>query len=118
MLFAALDRIDSYTRITEVIHGAYRGADTLANEWALQRKRKPNPFPAAWDIHGTAAGPIRNKQMLVEGKPELVVAFPGRHGTKDMKIQADNAGIRVIEIEGSGDEIYYRDYTRHPSGNC
>ncbi len=34
-------------------------------------------FPADREKHGRAAGPIRNKQMLEEGKPDLVAAFPG-----------------------------------------
>ena len=38
-------------------------------------------FPADWNMHGRAAGPIRNQQMLDEGKPELVVSFLGGRGT-------------------------------------
>lgn len=32
-------------------------------------------FPAKWNEHGKAAGPIRNQQMLTEGKPDVVFAF-------------------------------------------
>lgn len=48
---------------------------------------------------GRAAGPMRNKQMLEEGKPDLVVAFPGGAGTENMVKQAKAAGIRVLRIE-------------------
>jgi hypothetical protein len=41
-------------------------------------------FPANWKVYGRAAGPIRNMKMLLEGKPDLVVAFPGGIGTADM----------------------------------
>ena len=45
-------------------------------------------FKADWDKFGRAAGPIRNAQMLREGKPDLVVAFPGGRGTANMVAQA------------------------------
>ena len=56
-------------------------------------------YPADWDTHGRGAGPIRNKQMLEEGKPDLVIAFPGGKGTANMIGQAKEAGIPVREIE-------------------
>lgn len=46
--------------------------------------------------HGRAAGPIRNQQMLDEGKPHLVVAFPGGTGTADMVRRAQAAGVLVL----------------------
>ncbi len=36
--------------------------------------------------------------MIDEGKPDLVIAFPGRRGTADMKARALKAGIAVIEV--------------------
>jgi hypothetical protein len=36
--------------------------------------------------------------MLEEGRPELVVAFPGERGTADMMSRARNAGIEDIEV--------------------
>jgi hypothetical protein len=41
---------------------------------------------------------MRNQQMLDEGRPTLVVAFPGGRGTADMMRRARVAGIEVIEI--------------------
>lgn len=95
--FDALDRIDAETMIETVIHGQARGADSLADEWASDRVRWVQPFPADWQTFGRSAGPIRNRLMLVNGKPDLVVAFPGGRGTADMVRQARRAGIRVIE---------------------
>lgn len=45
--------------------------------------------------NGKAAGPIRNQRMLDEGKPDLVVAFPGGRGTADMVRRAKAAGVPV-----------------------
>src|SRR5690348_8540698 len=60
-----------------IISGAARGVDTVALDWAVINWCPSEEYPADWDTHGKAAGPIRNKQMLEEGKPDLVVAFPG-----------------------------------------
>lgn len=96
-VFRALDGIDQDSRITDVIHGAARGADTLAHEWAYQRQRRMWPYHADWKKYDKAAGPIRNQRMLDEGKPDMVVAFPGGAGTADMKKRARRAGVMVVE---------------------
>jgi hypothetical protein len=95
-LFCVLDGIHAATPIGLVIHGAYRGADTLAAEWAKSRQVRELPFAADWNAypHG-AAGPIRNSRMLAEGKPDLVVAFPGNRGTADMVRKAEHANVPV-----------------------
>jgi hypothetical protein len=51
---------------------------------------------ADWRKYGAAAGPIRNQRML-EGPPDIVVAFAGGKGTADMVQRARAAGIAVIE---------------------
>jgi hypothetical protein len=56
-------------------------------------------YPADWAKHGRAASPIRNQQMLDEGRPNLVVAFPGGRGTADMVRRARSAGVEVIEVD-------------------
>ena len=88
-----------------VISGGAIGADFLIkcvvqymNEqlgWKLGFKE----YPADWKKYGRGAGPIRNQQMLDEGKPNLVVAFPGGRGTADMVARAKKAGVKVIEID-------------------
>lgn len=97
-LFATLDRLHRERGIAVIIHGDANGTDYLANRWAGERPVHVLAFPADWNKHGRAAGPIRNQRMLDEGKPDLVVAFPGGRGTEDMKCKARKAGITVIEI--------------------
>lgn len=86
-----------------LIHGCAKGADqlseyttremfnTLGTMIAYER------YPADWEKYGKAAGPIRNKQMLDEGKPDMVIAFlaPDSRGTKNMIEQAEKADIPV-----------------------
>jgi hypothetical protein len=81
-----------------LIHGGARGTDLLAEDWAIGHWCDWTEFEADWDTHGKKAGPIRNQQMLEEGKPDVVVAFPGGKGTADMVRRAKKAGIEVIEM--------------------
>jgi len=80
-----------------VIEGGAPGADSLGADWARRAGIEVVTFPADWKTHRRAAGPIRNKRMLDEGKPTLVVAFPGGKGTAGMMKLARAAGVPVIE---------------------
>jgi hypothetical protein len=84
--------------ITEVIQGGAKGADRTARSVAEQLGIMVREFPADWEKYGKAAGPIRNQQMLNEGKPDLVIAFPGGKGTQDMINRAKKAGVKVTKI--------------------
>jgi hypothetical protein len=66
-----------------IIHGGAKGADTLADQWAITNWVKIEEYKPNWEKHGKAAGPIRNKQMLDEGKPDLVIALRKRYGEYD-----------------------------------
>jgi len=83
-----------------VIHGAARGADSLAGRWAKENNIPVEEFPADWNRYGRRAGYIRNAQMLKEGKPELVIAFPGGPGTKMMVELARSAGVVTVVVQG------------------
>jgi hypothetical protein len=85
---------------TVVVHGGAPGADWCAHLWASSPigRCKEVEFPADWKAHGRKAGPIRNQRMIDEGKPDLVVAFPGGRGTADMVKRAKAAGLEVIEV--------------------
>jgi hypothetical protein len=90
---------------TVVIHGDAPGADRIAGATAEARGLQVVRFPADWERHGRAAGPIRNRQMLREGKPDLVLAFTAdlerSQGTRDMVRQAQRAGVPVRLITGT-----------------
>lgn len=96
LLFSTLDGIQG---ITEIIHGAARGADTLAGEFATIRGISCHSEPALWNTYGRSAGPIRNREMLKRG-PDLVVGFlfPNSRGTKDMLGAAEAAGVETLVV--------------------
>jgi hypothetical protein len=82
-----------------VIHGAARGADTIAATLARGAGLEVVPFQAEWSVYGKSAGPIRNQRMLDLGRPQLVIAFmtsPTSRGTMDMIKKAMNTGLPVI----------------------
>ena len=86
-----------------IIAGGAAGADFLAKVFVLDNYRDSTwmfykEFPADWKAYGMLAGHIRNQQMLDEGKPDLVMAFPGGRGTADMVARAKKAGVKVIEV--------------------
>lgn len=93
-VFSELDRLGP---VDMLFHGGARGADALAAAWAKERRVKHFAVPAKWSKYGKRAGPLRNQAMLGHGV-DLVVAFPGGHGTADMVSRARKAGVRVLEV--------------------
>lgn len=51
---------------TVIVHGAAPGADNIGGYVAAKLGFEVWPYPADWDKHGKAAGPIRNQRMLDE----------------------------------------------------
>ena len=93
-----LTQLQAVEPMAVIIHGAAPGADLLAGHIAGTLGYKVEVYPADWAQHGKAAGPIRNQEMLDAGA-DLVIAFPGGRGTKDMIDRAEKAGVRVERIE-------------------
>lgn len=90
--------IDRFENIEIIIHGAATGADTLAGQIAREKGIEEISFPANWEKYGRAAGGIRNKQMLDEGKPDAILAVKGGRGTTNMINQALKAGVKVYNF--------------------
>lgn len=104
-----------------VIEGGARGADSIAHDWVYHCPLHGEPvllatfdpvtyhdkpsgmpvaslrFPADWS-KGKAAGYIRNRRMLEEGKPDFVLAFGHGKGTDMMVNLAVTAGVPTYRI--------------------
>ncbi len=102
MIVTVLDGIESRDgEVPVIIEGGAKGADKIAGKWAQDYAHEC--YPADWDRYGKAAGPIRNGQMLTNGKPDLVIAFKdgfdpspdAKGGTEHMVRLARNAEIPV-----------------------
>lgn len=85
-----------------VIEGEAEGADKMARLLAESLGIGVLPFPADWKRFHRAAGPIRNRQMLKEGDPDVVLAFHNdlraSKGTRDMCKQALRASKLVFLV--------------------
>lgn len=99
---------NDYTRLSNtlrdydidvLIHGAASGADSLADFYGKNDNLIIQRYPADWKKYGRSAGYKRNAQMLEEGKPDLVIAFPGGKGTAMMIDIARKAGVEVVVVE-------------------
>lgn len=95
-LFYILDRLHKTNKITHIIHGWAKGADTLAHGWATKRGIMVTGYAADWEKYGRSAGYKRNVEMAQAG-PDLVVAFPGGKGTDNMMKVASDLGIKVLK---------------------
>jgi hypothetical protein len=99
-----LDVLHGLKPVSLVIQGEASGVDKIAKQWAEYNGISTLDFPARWrnilpnGRYNPNAGPERNQRMLDEGKPDLVVAFPGGKGTANMVKLAQAAGIEVMKI--------------------
>lgn len=80
-------------RIT-IVHGAARGADTMAGEAAERLGLDTDPHPAEWK-YGKLAGGLRNRQML-DNDIDLVVGIGWGTGTNDCLFAACERSIPNI----------------------
>ncbi len=92
-----LDMLNTRLGIDVIIEGGAEGADELGKKWARAHEIFVETYLADWDRHDHNAGRIRNGVMLRKGKPDLVVAFKGGSGTRNMITLARTAGVRVLE---------------------
>lgn len=97
-VFNTLFDLHRSTPIACLIEGGALGADEWAAVWADNVGVERQKFKADWAALGKAAGPLRNQRMIDEGKPDLVVAFPGGRGTADMVRRARKANIPIREV--------------------
>lgn len=106
----------NYKKITEVlsnyiyhipvtiIHGGCKGADTICGTVAKEFGFDVKEYPADWNAHGRAAGPLRNKLMLYDNPDiEHAIVFHENieqsKGSADMLKRVKAAGISYTLIE-------------------
>lgn len=95
------DRLADLPADSVIVHGAAKGADSIAHQEALKLGLLVEPHPADWQAHGKAAGPIRNFEMAALGA-DLCIAFwdGSSRGTAHM-VDAANARYIPVEVVGA-----------------
>lgn len=93
---ALLDAIvDCNFNIQTVISGGAKGVDALGERYAESADVPLKIYPADWEKHGRAAGPIRNRKMA-ENADALIALWDGQsRGTKNMIETATKLGLLV-----------------------
>lgn len=91
---AAMDR-----KRLVVVHGAARGADAMAEEWAKRNGVAVERHPARWrpgGVYNPQAGLVRNREMVRAGA-DVCLAFirSGSRGASHCARLAEEAGIPV-----------------------
>lgn len=84
-----------------IVHGAARGADSIAGMHAADLGLIVEEHPAKWDEHGRAAGPIRNTEMLKSGVDECWAFhndLDASKGTRDMVNRCLRAGVPTYVV--------------------
>jgi predicted Rossmann-fold nucleotide-binding protein len=84
-----------------IVSGGAKGADALGEKYAKDRGYPLEIFPADWQLHGKAAGPIRNKQMA-ENADALVAFDSGGPGTRNMIKTAKELNLKVRVVDARG----------------
>lgn len=78
-----------------VVCGKARGADTLGEQYAMERGYRVDYYPADWKRFGKRAGYLRNEQMA-QNADALVAFWDGEsRGTKLMIDLAKQYGLKV-----------------------
>ena len=98
----AVERALDILQPKHIIHGDASSADKAAENYAIKNMLAVTAYPANWDRHGKAAGPIRNNTMLSSSEPDLILAFPGGRGTEHMVQTAHEHGYRVLKASETG----------------
>jgi hypothetical protein len=89
-----------------VVHGAARGADTLADRAARAFGMETEPHPADWTRYGKRAGFIRNAEMVALGASRALAFYKtgaAHRGTDHAVALAEKAGIPVRRVTDSLD---------------
>ena len=68
------DTLDQYKgKVWLIVSGGARGADSLGEKWAKENNVKTLIHRPDWNVHGKAAGFIRNE--LIVDDSDLIIAF-------------------------------------------
>jgi hypothetical protein len=88
-----------------LVHGGARGLDRMAAEVATEHGVDVKRMPYEGRL-GVAGGPVRNRRMLEEWNPQLVVAFHDcldeSRGTRGCVVMALERGLPVLWVTSWG----------------
>jgi hypothetical protein len=98
------DFLDAFSPTVLIEGGCYTGADFFARTWAERNEVAHIRCNADWSRFGRAAGPIRNREMLEQQLPDLILAFGRGRGTDNLvklakRFQYGDHEWTVVEVD-------------------
>ena len=87
------------THNVTIVSGCATGADSLGEQYAIQKGLNIKKFPADWDKYGNAAGPKRNLQMAEYADAVIVFWDNKSSGTRNMIecARRENIPCKIIQ---------------------
>lgn len=86
-----------------VLSGTATGIDSAGERWALANGVPVERYPADWEKHGRAAGPLRNR-VMAEAADALLLIWDGRsRGSASMLTEARQRKLRIWQAVVEGD---------------
>ncbi len=92
-----LEKVLSELNPTVIIQGGARGADQMARQYANSRGIYLITYHYLKQ-HDKAGGPMRNKFMINDTKPDVCVACSGGTGTASCVALAKKAGVEIRHV--------------------
>jgi len=94
-------------KVSEVVCGCARGADSLGERWAIENNIPVTKFPADWDKYGKSAGYRRNAEMATYSRGVILFWNGESKGTVHMMNSsvAQNMELHVVRYDKNGNEI-------------
>lgn len=93
---AMLDALRARHSPTVLIHGGHPDLGPQAEAWARRHDLHVIRYPANRHLHGRRAEMLRNAFMLVDSRPDLVLALPGGADTADLVARAHALRLTVL----------------------
>ena len=92
--------------VDEVVSGHCKGPDLMGERWAELHQVPVRVFPAAWNKHGRAAGPIRNREMAAYADALVLIWDGVSRGSANMLKEATARNLEVfvwiVDVAGRG----------------
>lgn len=90
--------LESYKgRVTLVVSGGAKGADSLAESWASKNGIATKVFKPDWQKYGRGAGMVRNKE-IIENCDECVAFWDGKSKGTENSISHCNKFNKKVTI--------------------
>lgn len=73
----------------------------LGGEWAREQGADIVRYPPNWQRYGKLAERLRNHFMLLDSRPDVVIALPGGEDTEELLAPARAAGLQTLSVSMS-----------------